>query len=676
MAFEEVKKKAGTEGAVLECGGIEEVGLVAGRSQREKKRSYKDLLREEEEIAAQVRKSSKKRGKDSEFYLGGGDSHKKRKKQHSTDEFHCGDFSPSHSSKKKQQKPAPPVPPPSLRDTDTAMGLLKAITSPLATGSKPASAGGGTGGGSGGGSGRSHPHKPAYPPSHKHSHHHGKHSGKGSPKLNQRHPKKTGRQGEAPKTAGTEGLKVKLILSPKEKGEGERGAGLGYPSPHSAGGNPKKSLKKLSRDGAAGGGGGGGVATVLVSKTVKKKHTKEPLPAVGEEIEVEGRFEPGFYGDVPGLGVLSQGIPLAESGSSSGGELEAGELVIDDSYREVHSSSSSKKKKKSKKSKKKKEREREKERGEKHKGERKHSKKTSGQGHAPGHAPSTGASLLSPEHAHPLSTPNHGAAGGGVYPGATPTSGSGGGVYLMARPTVFPHHAGESQSEGKKKKKLKEEKDDKEKPRKKNMTAYQVFCKEYRVNINSLSLPSLVFGELSRKLADVWKQLPEKDKLVWKQKAQYLQHKQNKAEATTVKRKSAGSDGCAPKTKGPSSRVATPHRKSPSGGVSLSLSPARLPDSDPIDVAAHLQLLGESLSLIGHRLQETEGMVAVSGSLSVLLDSILCALGPLTCLTAHVPEINGCPKPVLVSHCVRVCVCVCVVCCSNCSRYTLDNVAY
>lgn len=40
-----------------------DIGLVAGRSQREKRRSYKDLLREEEEIAAQVRKSSKKRPK-------------------------------------------------------------------------------------------------------------------------------------------------------------------------------------------------------------------------------------------------------------------------------------------------------------------------------------------------------------------------------------------------------------------------------------------------------------------------------------------------------------------------------------------------------------------------------------------------------------------------------------
>ena len=48
---------------VLDMGMEGDRGLVAGRSQREKRRSYKDLLREEEEIAAQVRKSSKKRPK-------------------------------------------------------------------------------------------------------------------------------------------------------------------------------------------------------------------------------------------------------------------------------------------------------------------------------------------------------------------------------------------------------------------------------------------------------------------------------------------------------------------------------------------------------------------------------------------------------------------------------------
>lgn len=49
---------------LVDISGMEgEVGLVAGRSQREKRRSYKDLLREEEEIAAQVRKTSKKHRK-------------------------------------------------------------------------------------------------------------------------------------------------------------------------------------------------------------------------------------------------------------------------------------------------------------------------------------------------------------------------------------------------------------------------------------------------------------------------------------------------------------------------------------------------------------------------------------------------------------------------------------
>lgn len=43
----------------------------------------------------------------------------------------------------------------------------------------------------------------------------------------------------------------------------------------------------------------------------------------------------------------------------------------------------------------------------------------------------------------------------------------------------------------------------------------------------------------------------------------------------------------------------------------VSLSPARAPEVDPIDAAAHLQLLGESLSLIGHRLQETEVNFAI-----------------------------------------------------------------
>ena len=61
----------------------------------------------------------------------------------------------------------------------------------------------------------------------------------------------------------------------------------------------------------------------------------------------------------------------------------------------------------------------------------------------------------------------------------------------------------------------------------------------------------------------------------------------------------------------------------------------------PLEVAAHLTLLGESLSIIGARLKEHEGQIAVSGSLSVLLDSLLCSMGPLLCLTQAVPQLDG-----------------------------------
>lgn len=83
-----------------------------------------------------------------------------------------------------------------------------------------------------------------------------------------------------------------------------------------------------------------------------------------------------------------------------------------------------------------------------------------------------------------------------------------------------------------------------------------------------------------------------------------------------------------------------------------------LPTIEPIDAAAHLKLLGESLTIIGDRLKEHEGQIAVSGSLSVLLDSLLCSLGPLLCLTTRLPGLDK--KPQLKTNLAT----------------TLDNIAY
>uniref|UniRef100_A0A8C1NRF8 HMG box domain containing 4a n=1 Tax=Cyprinus carpio TaxID=7962 RepID=A0A8C1NRF8_CYPCA len=571
MAFEEIKKKR-----MMDISGMEgEVGLVAGRSQREKRRSYKDLLREEEEIAAQ----------DSDLFLLGGDSHKKKKKHLSDDHYdrdHQSSGQPSHKKKRKSSDRSPSLSSSSSshpsHSTDTAMGLLEAITSPLTTGSEPTL----------------HLHKkPSYPPhtsSHSskdrkhdgsskssHSYSHSRPPGSSSSKKHSSSSKSLlfhggAAKGEPLTLCEAEGLKMKLILSSKEKNESVgMNEGLSFPTHSSSssgvvGHHPSSSSKK------------GGIKKEkekdkMMSKPPKKKQH------IYWRIKCVCLCSSGHYGgSYAGMGGDS---------SSSGGELEAGELVIDDSYTHL-----SKKKKKSKKSKKKKDKERDREKGSR---EKKHSKGGSG--------------------------------GKKSCPGET--------YFTFLKLILIGWYC--------------------QFPKKKNTTAYQVFCKEYRVNINA-EQPGLVFGELSKKLAEVWNQLPEKDKLVWRQKAQYLQHKQNKAEAMTVKRKTlATSDS---KSKGSSKAVSLGAGLAPQGRSSLgmSLSPARIPDVDPIDAAAHLQLLGESLSLIGHRLQETEGMVAVSGSLSVLLDSILCALGPLTCLTAQVPQLNGCPRSIL----------------SN----TLDNIAY
>lgn len=51
-------------------------------------------------------------------------------------------------------------------------------------------------------------------------------------------------------------------------------------------------------------------------------------------------------------------------------------------------------------------------------------------------------------------------------------------------------------------------------------------------------------------------------------------------------------------------------------------------------------------------------LVSVSNSLSLLLDSVLCALAPLTFLTAAIPELGSCTQHALVSasstHCCYV----------------------
>lgn len=77
---------------------------------------------------------------------------------------------------------------------------------------------------------------------------------------------------------------MKLILSPKEKGDGGTPEGFPFP-PHSsssssASSSAKKGSSKKEKD----------RDRMLLSKSPKKRQqSRDPLPVVGEEVELEGK---------------------------------------------------------------------------------------------------------------------------------------------------------------------------------------------------------------------------------------------------------------------------------------------------------------------------------------------------------------------------------------------------
>ncbi|XP_058832576.1 HMG box-containing protein 4 [Topomyia yanbarensis] len=212
---------------------------------------------------------------------------------------------------------------------------------------------------------------------------------------------------------------------------------------------------------------------------------------------------------------------------------------------------------------------------------------------------------------------------------------------------------------------------------KRRFTAYMLWAKEARKQM--LSNPDLDFGSISKRLGEMWTNVPSNQKHNWKRRAKRIANKfkqgnEKALDAPFVKRylhleQSGSSPTVGVTTSGtPTTMTSTPNaavsrgKKAQQKGTPLTidskstvvtsahLSPdsptkgsghMKLPGCQPTDVAAHLKLLGDSLTIIGERLKEHEGQIAVSGSLSVLLDSLLCSLGPLMCLTVHIPGLQA-----------------------------------
>ncbi|CAL1679229.1 unnamed protein product [Lasius platythorax] len=208
-------------------------------------------------------------------------------------------------------------------------------------------------------------------------------------------------------------------------------------------------------------------------------------------------------------------------------------------------------------------------------------------------------------------------------------------------------------------------------------TAYMLWAKKIRQELLEQS-PYMDFAAISKRLGELWATVPHLEKYNWRRRAKRLAAKPHTLPASkdepiwkmpppASRKKFINKIGNGKETKTASTKK-TIQLGVPSVVGNIPISPPsnrtgkdlvnepvigtgmyKVIGTQPIDVAAHLKLLGESLTIIGERLKEHDGQIAVSGSLSVLLDSLLCALGPLICLTQQLPETNG-AKPETLSQ--------------------------
>ncbi|KAL7743732.1 hypothetical protein ACLKA6_016793 [Drosophila palustris] len=214
-------------------------------------------------------------------------------------------------------------------------------------------------------------------------------------------------------------------------------------------------------------------------------------------------------------------------------------------------------------------------------------------------------------------------------------------------------------------------------------TAYSLWAREVRKR----DFPDLDFANAARRLSELWANVSNKEKNAWRRKAKIQATKARTRErnttdmpgsngpgqgqgsgtavnaaaaavtdaidttfvnrATTSRTKKLAAERQLPNTT--TTTTATASTQPTTWAQSRQKQQLWRQGSDEqqtssieaIDAAAHLKLLGESLTVIGERLKEHNGHVALSGSLSVLLDSLLCSMGPLLCMTTQIPGLEN-----------------------------------
>lgn len=153
------------------------------------------------------------------------------------------------------------------------------------------------------------------------------------------------------------------------------------------------------------------------------------------------------------------------------------------------------------------------------------------------------------------------------------------------------------------------------------VSAYSLFTKNRRRGLLEKE-PDLDFATTSRRLAAMWKSLPPADQEYWKAKARAVRMPNGRDPTRSFLRGRRG-------------------RYDSYNWSHFSDVPPSSTGTEAIDMAAYLKLLGESLCSIGMCLKRQDQM-EVHGSLSVLLDTALCSIVPIFCLTSQLPVMAGC----------------------------------
>lgn len=201
------------------------------------------------------------------------------------------------------------------------------------------------------------------------------------------------------------------------------------------------------------------------------------------------------------------------------------------------------------------------------------------------------------------------------------------------------------------------------------ITAYTLFARENRSRIQQ-SYPQLDFANISKRLGEIWQALPQREKMQWKRKAAKqkslntvpvsaqvvvrppvkLGRPTNAERAAagkfvSVRHNPANSINNRNKQLAAQLRVNL-HSKtelmSDSQITNYLFEPSKTITTSPIDVASCFKILGDSFNAIGMKLNNSEATLSEGDALDLLLDSAVCAMSPLVCLTSLIqPQLGN-----------------------------------